>query len=84
MSYGDLIIKLPRKNVVSIIEAEQATLTNQIDKARADLKQKTRELLELQPSLTDMDPYVVKLLVQQREINQKPKGDSSEDEELEV
>ena len=28
MSYGDLIIKLPRKNVVSIIEAEQATLTN--------------------------------------------------------
>ena len=84
MSYGDLIIKLPRKNVVSIIEAEQATLTNQIDKARADLKQKTRELLELQPSLTDMDPYVVKLLVQQREINQKPKRDSSEDEELEV
>ena len=35
----------------------------------------------MQPELTDMDPYVVKLLLQQSEINSKPKDDSDDDED---
>ena len=30
MSYGDLIIKMPRKNIVNLIETEQATLISEI------------------------------------------------------
>ena len=88
MSFGDLIVKMPRKNVVSLIEKEQATLVTQIDKVREELKAKTRELLRLQPALTDMDPYVVKLLLQQRNIETtkmtRQEGDSSDEEELEI
>ena len=65
MSYGDLFIKLPRKNLVSIIEKEQAILVKQIDETRRDIKTKTAELLKMQPDITDMDPYVVKLLLKQ-------------------
>lgn len=64
MSYGDLFIKMPRKNMVSLIEDEQKILKDQIDEVRNDLKTKTSELLKIQPALTDMDPYVVKLLLQ--------------------
>ena len=63
MSHGELIVKLPRKNLVSIIEQEQTQLTTQIDSVRDEIKLKTHKLLELQPNLTDMDPYVVKLLL---------------------
>ena len=35
----------------------------------------------MQPELTDMDPYVVKLLLQQSKINSKPKDDSDDDED---
>ena len=63
MSYGDLIIKMPRKNCVNLIEKEQAVLITQIEKVRAEIKQKTSELLIMQPALTDMDPYVIKLLL---------------------
>ena len=49
MTYGDLIVKMPRKNIVNIIETEQATLIKQIDSTRADLKTKTSLLLKMQP-----------------------------------
>ena len=38
MTYGDLFIKLPRKNLVGIIEKEQTTLVEQIEKVRSELK----------------------------------------------
>ena len=63
MTYGDLIIKLPRKNLLNIIETEQGKLAKLIEEARKKLKQKTSDLLKLQPELTDMDPFVVKLLL---------------------
>ena len=86
MSYGDLFVKLPRKNLVSIIEGEQAILVKQIDKCRNEMKTKTAQLLKMQPELTDMDPYVVKLLLQQSEINQKKNQEAvdSEDDEEEL
>ena len=68
MTYGDLIIKLPRKNLLNIIETEQGKLAKLIEEARKKLKQKTSDLLKLQPELTDMDPFVVKLLLQQHTI----------------
>ena len=89
MTYGDLFIKMPRKNLVSLIEKEQKTLVDQIEKVRFELKEKTQLLLKIQPTLTDMDPYVVKLLLQQNQINQKKNnkevGSSDEDvDELEL
>ena len=56
---ASLMIKLPRKNAVQVIEGEQAKLIGLIDKTRREIKAKTRELLVLQPNLTDMDPYTV-------------------------
>ena len=47
MTYGDLIIKMPRKNLVSVIETEQTTLVEQITKVREDIKLKTAQLLKL-------------------------------------
>ena len=64
MTYGDLIIKLPRKNLLNLIETEQGKLVKLIEEARRKLKQKTNDLLKLQPELSDMDPYVIKLLLQ--------------------
>ena len=46
-SNASIMIKLPRKNAVQVIEAEQAKLIGLIDKTRAQIKSKTRELLEL-------------------------------------
>ena len=68
MTYGDLIIKLPRKNLLNIIETEQGKLVKLIEEARKKLKQKTNDLLKLQPELSDMDPFVIKLLLQQHTI----------------
>lgn len=47
MSYGDLFIKMPRKNMVSLIEDEQKILKEQIDDVRNELKVKTSELLKI-------------------------------------
>ena len=41
-SNASLMIKLPRKNAVQVIEAEQAKLIGLIDKTRAEIKTKTR------------------------------------------
>ena len=60
-------IKLPRKNVVSIIEAEQVKLTKLIDSTRLKIKRVCKEMLTLQPNLTDMDPPTVKLLLAERD-----------------
>ena len=68
MTYGDLIIKLPRKNLLNLIETEQGKLVKLIEESRRKLKQKTNDLLKLQPELSDMDPYVIKLLLQQHTI----------------
>ena len=63
MTWGDLVIKMPRKNLMNVIEAEQKILLDQITKVRNDMKAKTAELYRLQPAITDLDPYVVKLLL---------------------
>ena len=52
---ASLMLKLPRKNAVQAIEAEQVKLIKLIDTTRGEIKDKTRELLRLQPNLTDMD-----------------------------
>lgn len=70
--------------MVSLIEDEQKILKEQIDDVRNELKVKTSELLKIQPALTDMDPFVVKLLLQQQGIERKKATktkDSSEDED---
>jgi hypothetical protein len=40
-----LSVKLPRKNAVALIEAEQVKLTAMIDKTRQEIKQTTRDML---------------------------------------
>ena len=60
---NDISVKLPRKNAVQLIEAEQVKLGGLIEKARLEIKQTTRDLLVLQPNLTEMDPHTVKLLL---------------------
>ena len=80
------MIKLPRKNAVQAIEAEQAKLIKLIDTTRDEIKAKTRELLTLQPNLTDMDPYTVELLLRERKVVERKKrgrgsdSDSDSDE----
>ena len=56
---GNMMVKLPRKNAVHMIEAEQTKLIKLIDETRAKIKEKTRELLKLSPNISDMDPYTV-------------------------
>ena len=58
-----MMIKLPRKNAVGVIEEEQVRLAKEIEQNRKAVKDKTREMIKLQPNLTDMDPYCVKLLL---------------------
>ena len=81
---SSLMIKLPRKNAVQAIEAEQAKLIKLIDATRKEIKDTTRELLELQPSLTDMDPYTVQLLLKERKVEERKMlggGSGSSDDE---
>ena len=54
---------MPRKNILSLVEGEQVRLVKEIDNVRAKIKEKTRELLALEPNLTDLDPPTVKLLL---------------------
>ena len=48
-----------------MIESEQVKLAKLIEEARGKIKDKTRQLLELQPNLTDMDPFTVELLLRE-------------------
>ena len=65
-----MFVKLPRKNLLSMLESEQVKLTGLIDKARDSLKSKVRELNGLvgedMLGRGEMDPYVLKLLIQER------------------
>ena len=74
-----LIVKLPRKNVVGMLEKEQVTLNEAIEKNRNLIKAKVRELNSLGPDLAapDMDPYVLELLMKE----QKPAKKQASDEE---
>ena len=74
---GNMLVKLPRKNAVQMIEAEQTKLTKLIEETRSNIKQKTRELLTLQPNLSDMDPFTVELLL--REQKRSSKGTINEE-----
>lgn len=76
---NELSIKLPRKNAVGLIEADQAKLMKLIDSTRAEIKSTARELLALQPNLTDMDPVTAKLLLAEQAASSKTI--SEEDEE---
>lgn len=49
MSYGDLMIKLPRKNLVNLVESDQVKLTKAIGDAKAEIKKKIKELTDLNP-----------------------------------
>ena len=62
-----MMVKLPRKNIVSMIEAEQVKLNGLIDKARSDIKLKVKDLISLGPDLSseEMDPYVIQLLLRE-------------------
>ena len=49
------------------------------------MKVKTKQLLELEPALSNMDPYVVGLLVQTSEnIQRKEQEVDSDSEELQI
>lgn len=71
MTFGagdqSLMMKLPRKNVVAMLEAEQVKLNEVTDKNRQDIKAKVRALNQLGPELAapDMDPYVLELLLRE-------------------
>ena len=66
-----MLVKLPRKNAVSMIETEQVKLAKLIEETRNKIKDKTRELLALQPNLTDMDPFTVELLLREQKKTSK-------------
>jgi hypothetical protein len=81
VTIGTLQVKLPRKNAVDLIESEQVKLTKLIDDAREEIKQTSRDLLALQPNLTDMDPFTVKLLLEEQRSSKKRATGSAIDEE---
>lgn len=59
------MLKLPRKNLVAIVEGDQVKLNKLIEDSRKELKAKIRALTELSPNFTDLDPYVVKLVLKE-------------------
>ena len=79
---GNMLTKLPRKNAVQMIENEQGKLMKLIDDTRNSIKEKTAELLTLQPNLSDLDPYTVKLLLaeQKRSSKNSISEENSDDE----
>ncbi|CDW81721.1 UNKNOWN [Stylonychia lemnae] len=73
ISYGDNMIRLPRKNLLAIVEGDQVKLNKLIDGNRVEIKKKIKELIELSPNITEMDPYVVKLVLKQDKLINKQK-----------
>ena len=78
---GNLMVKLPRKNAVQVIEADQARLLKLINETRDAIKAKTRALLQLQPNLTDMDRHTVELLLRERKVQERKAEGRSSDED---
>lgn len=79
------MIKLPRKNILAIVEGDQVKLNKLIDDSRNDIKKKLKELLELSPNVSEMDPYVVKLLLKENHRETRLKSgiiDEEDEEEL--
>ena len=68
VSGGNLFVKLPRKNLVSILEEEQVRLGELIEKNRAEVKEKVRMLNQMEPDMLrgEMDPYVLEMLLRER------------------
>eukprot|EP00743_Colponemidia_sp_Colp-15_P009315 GILK01010182.1.p1 GENE.GILK01010182.1~~GILK01010182.1.p1 ORF type:complete len:169 (-),score=21.00 GILK01010182.1:69-533(-) len=67
---GDFFIKMSDQHIKTSIQHDQAKLDSEIDTLRRSIKEKTRTLISLNPSVTDMHPGVVDLLV--REQQQQP------------
>eukprot|EP00347_Sterkiella_histriomuscorum_P004239 403361214 len=83
ISYGDNMLRMPRKNILAIVEGDQVKINKLIDETRNDIKKKVRDLLQLTPNITEMDPYVVKLLLREDNKNQKLKSGVIEEEDEE-
>ncbi len=67
-----MVVKLPRKNLVSMIEQEQVKLNNLIDENRTNCKTKVRDLTvlmggaeQMAQHMGNMDPYVLTLLMKE-------------------
>ena len=67
-SGGNLFVKLPRKNLVGILEGEQVRLGELIERNRGDVREKVRTLNQIEPDMLggEMDPYVLELLLRER------------------
>ena len=87
-----MFVKLPRKTLVPMLEAEQVHLNALIEANHAAVKAKVRELttvggkdLLLTGSSGQMDPYVLELLIKERKEDERRKmgGGKIEEEEEE-
>jgi hypothetical protein len=61
-------------------------LNKLIDESRSELKAKVRALTEMSPNFSDMDPYVIKLVLKENAKDERKKQgviDEEEDEESE-
>ena len=83
LSYGDQMIKLPRKNLLGLVEGDQVKINKLIDETRNEIKQKTKILLQENPDLTEMDPYVVKLLLSESKPKKAKKDEEDDDDDEE-
>lgn len=82
------MLKMPRKNILAIVEGDQVKLNKLIEEARSDLKKKIKALTELSPNFSDMDPYVIKLVLKEKVQTEKQKQgiideeDESDEDEM--
>mmetsp|Transcript_31571 Transcript_31571/g.31046 ORF Transcript_31571/g.31046 Transcript_31571/m.31046 type:complete len:95 (-) Transcript_31571:21-305(-) len=67
MNFGEMFVRLPRKNVYKMLEEDQGSVLDLVKEKRNELKKKIRELLELQPKISDMSPIVQGLLLKEQE-----------------
>ena len=70
---SQMFVKLPRKNLVSMVEQEQVKLNTLIEENRVKCKAKVRELTqvmggaeEMSRHMGDIDPYVLSLLIKEQ------------------
>ena len=61
------MLKLPRKNVVSLLEQNQVKLTAEIEATRQEQKRVCASLLALQPRLSDMEAGVAAMLLREQD-----------------
>ena len=74
---SSLFLKLPRKNLVTMIELEQVRLNSRSEAARLDIKKRVRDLKQMGSLETlDMDPYVLEMLVKEEKGGAKDEDDS--------